>query len=64
MNELEQEQFDNVAYRMKEEGFDYCFKHYSNWKEIKDEKFHQLRLAYIKAQEELENYVLEKVRLI
>ena len=45
---------------MREEGFHYCFAHYSRWPEIKDEKFHQLREAYLKAAEELKKYVFEK----
>lgn len=56
----EQEWWDSVHYRMNEEGFDYCFQSYSNWKEIKDEKFHQLREAYLKAAKELEEYVNSK----
>jgi hypothetical protein len=47
---------------MREEGFHYCFAHYSRWPEIKDEKFHQLREAYLQAAKELEEYVLEKVK--
>jgi len=42
---------------MRDEGFDYCFRHYSSFEEIKDEKFHELRLKYIQIAEELENYV-------
>jgi len=49
--------WESVAYRMEAEGFHYCFKHYSTFEEIEDEKFHELRLAYLKAAYELENYV-------
>lgn len=38
------------------EGFDYGFKHYTNFPDIKDKKFHQLRKAYLAAREELVNY--------
>lgn len=38
------------------EGFDYCFTHYSSWQEIKDKKFHELRLAYVEAREKLIEY--------
>jgi hypothetical protein len=52
--------FEHVKYRMEEEGFHYCFFHYSRWNEIKDEKFHHLREAYLKAANELEEYVNKK----
>lgn len=51
--------FDDVAYRMDAEGFDYCFDGYSNWEEIEDEEFHRLRRVYLEAKRELEEYVLE-----
>ena len=47
----------DVQYRIENEGFDYCFRCYSNFEEINDEKFHELRKAYIKAAKELEKYV-------
>ena len=59
---MKEEYFQNVRYRIKEEGFHYCFAHYSRWPEIKDEKFHQLREAYLQAAKKLEEYVLEKVK--
>lgn len=39
------------------EGFDYAFVDYSDFSEIEDEKFHNLRKAYVKAAEELREYV-------
>jgi hypothetical protein len=57
----EMENWENVSYRIREEGFHYCFKHYSSFSEIRDEKFHQLRLAYLNAAQELERYVNEKL---
>jgi hypothetical protein len=45
---------------MEEEGMDYCFQSYSHWDEIKDEKFHRLRNAYLDAAEALERYVKDK----
>jgi hypothetical protein len=57
----EMENWENVSYRIREEGFHYCFKHYSSFIEIEDEKFHQLRLAYLNAAQELERYVNEKL---
>ena len=59
INDLYQE-LDDLVYlnaKMRDEGFDYCFRHYSSFKEIKDDKFHELRLKYIQAAEELEKYV-------
>lgn len=41
------------------EGFDYAFTGYSDFKEVKDPEFHRLRKAYLKAAKELEKY-LEK----
>jgi hypothetical protein len=51
------EEFENVKYRMEAEGFHYCFDGYSSFDEVKDEKFHQLRLSYLSAAEELQQYV-------
>jgi hypothetical protein len=46
-----------VAIRMKQEGFDYCFRLYSDFEEIEDREFHKLREAYIDAANKLEKYV-------
>jgi hypothetical protein len=46
-----------VLAKIESEGFDYAFIHYSDFKDIKDKKFHELRLAYKKAAEELSEYV-------
>jgi hypothetical protein len=46
-----------VASKVESEGFDYAFIHYSSFEDIKDKKFHELRLAYIKAAKDLTNYV-------
>ena len=59
IDDLHQE-LDDLIYlnaKMRDEGFHYCFRHYSSFEEIKDEKFHELRLKYIQIAEELENYV-------
>ena len=55
------ENFQMVRYRMDAEGFHYCFKHYSSFEEVEDEKFHSLRESYIKISEELEEYVKSKI---
>ena len=54
------QELDDLTYlnaKMRDEGFDYCFRHYSSFEKIKDDKFHELRLKYIQIAEELENYV-------
>ena len=48
---------DYVCGKIDNEGFDYCFISYSNFEEIKDEKFHELREKYIKTKNELESYL-------
>jgi hypothetical protein len=62
-NELYQELEDwqMVRYRMDNEGIDYCFKHYSSFEEIKDEKFHKLRNKFLTSLDEIQNYVDSKI---
>ena len=57
----ELENFESARYRMDNEGIDYCFKHYSSFEEIKDEKFHELRNKFITSLDEIEKYVDEKI---
>ena len=54
------EDFADLRSRMNQEGFHYCFKHYSSFTDIEDEKFHKLRKAYLKAADELEKYIKDK----
>lgn len=61
MNDDELENMEMVHYRMAAEGFHYCFKHYSDFNEINDEKFHELRLKYLDVTNELEKYINEKI---
>lgn len=61
MSEEQREIMENVRYRMGAEGFDYCFRNYSNWEDVEDEEFHKLRLEYIKSAERLEKYVEDKL---
>jgi hypothetical protein len=56
----EKEEWGHVFYRMKNEGFDYCFKHYSKFEEIKDEEFHRLKMNYLQSAEDLEDYIQNK----
>jgi hypothetical protein len=60
MTYQEQDEWNAVRYRMDNEGIDYCFEHYSSFEEIKDEKFHELRLQFLKSLKEIQNYVNEK----
>ena len=60
MTYQEQDEWNAVRYRMDNEGIDYCFEHYSNFEEIKDKKFHELRLQFLKSLKEIQNYVNEK----
>jgi hypothetical protein len=60
----ELECWQDVKCKMNQEGFHYCFKHYSNWEEIKDEKFHQLRTEYLNISNQIEEYVNEKIKNI
>ena len=46
-----------VAGCMEYEGFDYCFRFYSDFQEIEDPEFHRLRVAYVNAATALEEYV-------
>lgn len=46
-----------VLQRINQEGFDYCFKHYSDFDEIKDSHFHHLREKYLESAKELEDYL-------
>ena len=61
MTHQELEDWEMVSYRMEAEGFHYCFRSYSGFGEIKDEKFHELRKAYLSISSELEKYIKDKV---
>jgi len=60
----ELEKFEMVRYRMDAEGFHYCFKHYSSFKEVQDEKFHELRRKYLEISHVLEEYVHSKINTL
>ena len=63
MDLLEQlENFEFVRAKMRDEGFHYCFEHYSSFEEIQDERFHELRKSYLASAEALEKYVNEKIK--
>jgi hypothetical protein len=54
----------NVNYRMDNEGFEYCFKHYSSFSEIKDEEFHNLRLSMLSQMGNMRKLVSDKIGII
>ena len=60
MTTEEKEEWEYVYYKMMEEGFHYCFKHYSSFEDIKDEEFHRLRTNYLQSTNELEEYISNK----
>jgi hypothetical protein len=60
MTAEEKEKWENVQYRMRAEGFHYCFNGYSSWEDVEDPEFHRLRQAYLVAAQKLEDYVFDK----
>jgi len=56
----QKEWWESCQYRMNEEGFDYCFQDYSDWKDIEDEKFHELRKEYLESAKKLAEYIDNK----
>lgn len=46
-----------LRHKIDAEGFDYCFRLYSDWEEIKDPKFHELREAYKAAADALDDHI-------
>lgn len=46
-----------VLSKINQEGFHYCFESYSDFKEVKDEEFHRLRLAYLKSVKDMQDYL-------
>jgi predicted transcriptional regulator len=60
-NKVDIEDWERVRYRIDEEGMEYCFRQYSHWEEINDEKFHELRLRLINTMEEMREYVDKQI---
>lgn len=48
---------DYVAYCCEVEGLDYCFISYSNFSDVRDNQFQELRSKYVHARETLDNYI-------
>lgn len=42
---------------IEQEGFEYAFLHYTDFADIEDEKFHDLRKEFIKAAQKLTVYI-------
>lgn len=57
----QKEEWESLAYKLSEDGLDYAVLVYSNWEEIKDKDFHELRKRYEDAAEQLENYINNKL---
>jgi hypothetical protein len=60
MTTEEKEEWEYVYIKMIDEGFHYCFKHYSSFEDIKDEEFHRLRTNYLQSANDLEEYITNK----
>jgi len=54
------EDFQYIKAKMRDEGFHYCFKHFSSFEDINDKEFHKMRKKYLKWANKLEEYVNEK----
>ena len=64
---MTEEEFDNwemVDYRIRNEGIDYTFEHYSRFEEIKDEEFHKLRLEFLESIKKYENTLKIKLKVM
>jgi hypothetical protein len=61
MTEEELDNWKAVDYRMRAEGIDYCFEHYSSFKEIEDEEFHKLRMELLDSMKKIREYVKDKI---
>lgn len=59
--EKELEKYQKVVYRIKNEGVGYTFKHYSSFKEIEDEEFHNLRKNLIDCINLMDEYLKNKI---
>lgn len=55
------DEWERLQYRMEEEGIAYCFRYYSDWTAIDDERFHELKNKLIDAIVEMEEYVQQQI---
>lgn len=59
-----QEQIEKLEYlvaKIRDEGFHYCFIHYSDFKDIEDSEFHELREKYVDTTKKLEVFITTKL---
>lgn len=56
------ENFNFLKSKIRDEGFHYCFTHYSDFREIQDEEFHKLRKEYLLSSAQLLSYVETKFK--
>ena len=59
--EEELEKFQDVAYRIKNEGVEYTFKKYSTFEEIEDKEFHKLRKYLIEHINLMDFYLKKRI---
>jgi len=59
--EEELEKFQDVAYRIKNEGVEYTFKKYSTFEEIEDKEFHKLRKYLIEHIDLMDFYLKKRI---
>lgn len=57
----ELEKYQNVVYRIENEGVGYAFKHYSTFEEIEDKEFHKLRKYLIQHIDLMDFYLKKKI---
>lgn len=60
----ELDNWHNVAYRMDNEGLEYCFKHYSSFEEIEDEEFHAMRKSLLHQMDAIRDLVEKRIKNI
>ena len=59
--EEELEKYQNVVYRIENEGVDYTFKKYSTFEEIEDKEFHKLRKYLIQHIDLMDFYLKKRI---
>lgn len=52
-----------VLYCIENEGFEYCFDSYSDFKTVKDETFHKKLNDYLKTKNDLNDYIEKQANL-
>lgn len=57
---LSEEEKEDIAVILENEGFDYAFVSYSSFEFVDCEKFHKLRKKFLKAREDFENFLVDE----